>query len=126
MIDVEQLFNFEPPSRRIERLLPLIDPKVARVLERALAGKEIGETDGVVLSEVTGSNLSALVSTADLLRERSVGDTVSYVVCRNINFTNICYVGCKFCAFSTGPGKPDAWDHPLEEVGRREEVYRAI
>jgi FO synthase len=43
------------------------------------------------------------------------------VVCRNINFTNICYVGCKFCAFSTGPGKPDAWDHPLEEVGRRAE-----
>ena len=121
MIDVEQICNFEQARDRIEELLPQIDPEVARILERALAGREIGEAEGIVLSEVSGSNLAALVAAADLLRERKVGPVVSYVVCRNINFTNVCYVGCKFCAFSTGPGKPDAWDHSLAEVGRRAE-----
>lgn len=121
MIDVEQICNFEQARDRIEELLPQIDPEVARILERALAGREIGEAEGIVLSEVSGSSLAALVAAADLLRERKVGPVVSYVVCRNINFTNVCYVGCKFCAFSTGPGKPDAWDHSLAEVGRRAE-----
>jgi len=121
MTDVEQICNFEEASDRIDQLLPQIDPEVARILERALAGRQIGEDEGIVLSAVSGSNLAALVATADLLREKRVGPVVSYVVCRNINFTNVCYVGCKFCAFSTGPGKPDAWDHSLAEVGRRAE-----
>ncbi len=121
MIDVEQIFNFEEASERIDELLPKIDPQVACILERALTGREIGEAEGIVLSEASGSNLAALVATADLLRQRQVGPVVTYVVCRNLNFTNVCYVGCKFCAFSTGPGKPDAWDHSLEEVARRAE-----
>ncbi len=51
----------------------------------------------------TGDDLFGLVVAANELRQRLVGDVVSYVVTRNINFTNVCFVGCKFCAFSVGP-----------------------
>jgi len=121
MIDWQQLFNFDDPQEHVQRLLPRIEPNVARALERVIGGHEIGESEGIGLAQVEGDELAALIAAADWLRRKKVGDVVSYVVCRNINFTNVCYVGCKFCAFSTGPGKPDAWNHSLEEVGRRAE-----
>jgi FO synthase len=121
MIELEALFEFEDPKERLEELLPRIEPEVARILERSLSGYEIEEKEGIVLSEVEGMELAALVATADHLRQRKVGDTITYVVCRNINFTNVCYVGCKFCAFSTGPNRLDAWDYSLNEVGRKAE-----
>ncbi|MGH7829384.1 MAG: 5-amino-6-(D-ribitylamino)uracil--L-tyrosine 4-hydroxyphenyl transferase CofH, partial [Candidatus Binatia bacterium] len=121
MIDTESLFDFADPMDRLEDLLPDIAPEVAEILQRAAAGHEIGEEEGIRLSGVAGQELAALAATADLLRRRKVGDLITYVVCRNINFTNVCYVGCKFCAFSTGPGKPDAWNHSLDEVGQRAE-----
>ncbi len=121
MIELAALFEFEDPRERLEELLPRIEPEVARILERSLSGYEIGEREGIALSEVEGMELAALVATADHLRQRRVGDTITYVVCRNINFTNVCYVGCKFCAFSTGPNRPDAWDYSLDEIGRRAE-----
>lgn len=121
MSDMEALFDFEDPWDRVGGLLPRVEPEVAAILEKAIGGYEIGEEEGIRLTRVGGSELAALVATADLLRRRRVGDVVTYVVCRNINFTNVCYVGCKFCAFSTGPNKPDAWNHSLDEVGRRAE-----
>ncbi|MGH7846846.1 MAG: 5-amino-6-(D-ribitylamino)uracil--L-tyrosine 4-hydroxyphenyl transferase CofH [Candidatus Binatia bacterium] len=121
MIDWQRLFSFDDPEEHMQRLLPRIEPNTAHALGRVMSGHEIGESEGIGLAQVEGEELSALIATADWLRRKKVGDVVSYVVCRNINFTNVCYVGCKFCAFSTGPGKPDAWDHPLEEVGRRAE-----
>ena len=121
MIGLETLFEFDDPTERLEGLLPRIEPEVALILERAVAGYEIGEKEGIALSEVEGMELAALVATADHLRQKKVGDVITYVVCRNINFTNVCYVGCKFCAFSTGPNRPDAWDYSLDEVGRRAE-----
>jgi FO synthase len=121
MTNMDALFDFEDHTGRVEELLPRIKPSVARVLERAVAGYEIGEEEGLVLSEVEGNELAALAAAADLLRHRKVGDVITYVVCRNINFTNVCYVGCKFCAFSTGPNKPDARDYSLDEIGRRAE-----
>jgi FO synthase len=121
MIDWHRLFSFDDPQERLRRLLPRIEPNTAQALERVISGHEIGESEGIGLAQVEGDELSALIAAADWLRRKKVGDIVSYVVCRNINFTNVCYVGCKFCAFSTGPGKADAWDHPLEEVGRRAE-----
>jgi len=121
MIDAESLFDFADPTEKLEELLPEIAHDVAKILERASAGYEIGEEEGIRLSEVEGKELAALAATADLLRKRKVGDVITYVVCRNINFTNVCYVGCKFCAFSTGPNKPDAWNYSLDEVARRAE-----
>jgi len=115
------MFEFDDAGERLEQLLPRIEPRVASILERALSGHEVTHAEGLVLSEVMGDELAALAATADLLRQAKVGDEVTYVVCRNINFTNVCFVGCKFCAFHSGPNKPESWDHSLEEVGRRAE-----
>ena len=121
MTELKMLFEFDNPEDRVEELSARIEPEVADILERALAGYEIGEKEGIALSGVQGDELAALVATADFLRRKKIGDAVTYVVCRNINFTNVCYVGCKFCAFSTAPNRPDAWDYSLEEVAHRAE-----
>src|SRR5437762_2743764 len=63
--------------------------------------------------------LEALVAVADQLRQQTVGDTITYVVNRNINFTNVCFVGCSFCGFGRGPGAADAYSLSFEEVVRR-------
>jgi 2-iminoacetate synthase ThiH len=65
------------------------------------------------------ADLLALLVAADTLRRDLVGNIVSYVVNRNINFTNICFVGCKFCAFSRGPREADSYFHSLEDMGRK-------
>jgi 7,8-didemethyl-8-hydroxy-5-deazariboflavin synthase CofH subunit len=59
------------------------------------------------------------VVAADQLRRDTVGDTITYVVNRNINFTNVCFVGCSFCGFGRGPGASDAYSLSFEEVVRR-------
>jgi 7,8-didemethyl-8-hydroxy-5-deazariboflavin synthase CofH subunit len=86
-------------------------PAVARVLDRALSGKAPGFEDGLTLAQVEGDDLLALVKTADELRRRRVGDRITYVVNRNLNFTNVCFVGCAFCGFSRGPKAHDAYFH---------------
>jgi 7,8-didemethyl-8-hydroxy-5-deazariboflavin synthase CofH subunit len=65
------------------------------------------------------ADLLALLVAANTLRRDLVGNLVSYVVNRNINFTNICFVGCKFCAFSRGPREADSYFHSLEDMGRK-------
>ncbi len=71
------------------------------------------------LAEAEGAAFDALVAAADQLRRETVGDTVTYVVNRNINFTNVCFVGCSFCGFGRGPAAPDAYSLSFEEVVRR-------
>jgi FO synthase len=65
------------------------------------------------------ADLLALLVAADTLRRDLTGNLVSYVVNRNINFTNICFVGCKFCAFSRGPREADSYFHSLETMGQK-------
>jgi FO synthase len=97
--------------------------RLGALLERALAGEALLETDIVSLFAARGPDFAAVVAAADALRARAVGDTVSYVVNRNINYTNICTYGCKFCAFSKGRhnlGHRDApYDLDAAEIGRR-------
>jgi len=93
-----------------------IDPSVARILDKALEDKEISVEEGVKLLGVRDFELTALVLVADELRRRAVGDIITYVVNRNINFTNICYVGCKFCGFKRRPDEPDAYLRSFEEI----------
>lgn len=121
MTHIEAMFEYEDARERLQQLLPSIEPRVASILERALSGHEVTHDEGLVLSEVMGDELAALAVTADLLRQAKVGERITYVVCRNINFTNVCFVGCKFCAFHSGPNKPGTWDHSLEDVGQRAE-----
>ena len=75
--------------------------------------------DAVALMSATGDALDAVAALADDLRREVVGDEVTYVVNRNINFTNVCYTGCRFCAFAQRASDVDAFTLSLEEVARR-------
>ena len=75
--------------------------------------------DAVALMAATGDALEAVVALADDLRRDVVGDEVTYVVNRNINFTNVCYTGCRFCAFAQRASDVDAFTLSLEQVARR-------
>jgi len=94
-------------------------PGVSRILSAALEGRELDFSDALELCEVRDADLAALVSAADELRLRAVGDAITYVVNRNINFTNVCTVGCSFCGFSRGPRAADAYFLSLEEIAAK-------
>jgi FO synthase len=94
-------------------------PDVRDALEAALNGKELGFEPALRLAQADGADLQALVAVADRLRRETVGDTITYVVNRNINFTNVCFVGCSFCGFARGPQAADAYSLSTEEVVRR-------
>lgn len=97
--------------------------KTAAIIEAARAGHTLSEADIVRLFSVEGRELDEVIAAADRLRRESVGDTVTYVVNRNINYTNICLYHCGFCAFSKGRGSADlrgpAYNLELDEVARR-------
>lgn len=100
----------------LERLLADVDPRVARSLDGALSGRELEVDEAALLLEARGADLHALLRAADRARADDKGDDVSYVVCRNINFTNVCYVGCTFCGFARHRDEDDAYDHDLEAI----------
>ncbi len=100
----------------VEEALRGARPEVVRTLDKSLAGQELNFEDGLRLSEVDGADLFAMVKVADELRRRAAGDTITYVVNRNINFTNVCIVGCAFCGFSRGPNASDAYFHSTETL----------
>src|SRR2546422_9159584 len=95
------------------------EPEIRDILEKARSGKGLSFEESLRLGTAEGSNLDALVAVANELRRETVGDAITYVVNRNINFTNVCYVGCSFCGFGRGPGAADAYLLSLEEIVRR-------
>lgn len=103
----------------VDRLLASASLDVARILDRALAGHELTVEEGARLFDTHGPDLLLLMAVADELRRRAVGDVVTYVVNRNINFTNVCIKRCGFCAFSRGHREEQGYFLPLEEVVRR-------
>jgi 7,8-didemethyl-8-hydroxy-5-deazariboflavin synthase CofH subunit len=106
-------------SQSLEDLLPMTDPTIVSLLEKSLAGNELSPAEGYTLAEVDGPELAALVLTADRVRQHRVGDVITYVVNRNINFTNVCFIGCRFCAFSTARRAPDAYFLSFDEIKKR-------
>jgi FO synthase len=104
---------------------PKVSPAIATALAKVREGVELDEGDTTVLLKARGADFSAVVRAADELRREVCGDTVTYVVTRNINYTNVCYFRCGFCAFSKGRlaanlrGRP--YLVPLEEIVRRTE-----
>jgi FO synthase subunit 2 len=94
-------------------------PEVRRALGRALDEQELSVEDGLVLSEVRGRELQALAMVADEMRRRQAGDIVTFVVNRNINFTNVCIKHCGFCAFSRDHREEEGYLLPIAEVVRR-------
>jgi len=98
-------------------------PPVQRILDQVRNREPLSEGDLTTLFAARGTDFTAVCRTADRLREAQVGDTVSYVVNRNINYTNICTYGCKFCAFSKGRHNLGHRDTPyaleLSEIAER-------
>ena len=96
---------------------------VSHILDRASAGETLSEAEIVRLFEARGDEFDLVCATADRVRREVNGDTVSYIVTRNINYTNVCYFRCQFCAFSKGKlsenlrGRPYNLDLP--EIQRR-------
>src|SRR5947209_6560060 len=88
-------------------------------LQAAMGGAELTFEQGLQLATAEGAALEALVAVAGHLRRETVGDAITYVVNRNINFTNVCFVGCSFCGFGRGPGAADAYSLSFGEVVRR-------
>jgi FO synthase len=102
---------------RVETLSPAFAAAL-RHAERDPAG--LSDADALTLFEaLPGAEIDALAGLADDLRRDAVGDTVTYVVNRNINFTNVCYTGCRFCAFAQRRTDADAYTLSLDEVGAR-------
>ncbi|MDR5710494.1 MAG: 5-amino-6-(D-ribitylamino)uracil--L-tyrosine 4-hydroxyphenyl transferase CofH [Armatimonadota bacterium] len=101
------------------RWLRGLDREIVRILEKALEGEDITVEEGTRLLQVQGMELHAVVLVADELRRRRVGDVVTYVINRNINFTNVCIKHCGFCAFSRDHREEEGYFLPVEEVVRR-------
>jgi len=99
--------------------LDWISGDVRRILGGALEGRELTVNEGIRLTEVSGRELHALTLVADEMRRRQAGDVVTYVVNRNINFTNVCIKHCTFCAFSRDHREEEGYFLPLDEVVRR-------
>ena len=113
----------EPPTAGNRMRVPALSTAVEPILDRARSGETLTESEIVTLFEARGDAFDAVREAADRLRREVNGDTVSYVVTRNINYTNICYFRCQFCAFSKGKlsenlrGRP--YDLDWDEIVRR-------
>src|SRR5581483_4332163 len=100
-------------------LLDNVTPEVRTILGRALDEHEIAWQEGLRICQTTGLDFQAIVLTADELRLRQAGEIVTYVINRNINFTNVCVKHCGFCAFSRTYRNEQGYFLPLNEILRR-------
>ena len=109
---------------KVDGLLKYADPIISHILDRAVSEKEISERDAIELFEADGIDFHLVGMVSDILRKRRVGDTVTYVVNRNINFTNVCIKQCGFCAFSRDFREEEGYFLPIDEIQRRaKEAY---
>jgi FO synthase len=113
----------ESPIAGKQHRIPALTAAIEPILARAIDGETLNEHEIVTLFEARGEAFDLVCATADQLRRQVNGDAISYVVTRNINYTNICYFRCQFCAFSKGKlsenlrGRP--YDLDWDEIVRR-------
>src|SRR5204863_7545431 len=107
------------PESDLDRLLGAVDRPLRFALSRALEGEQIADEDALRVATARGFALGVVASVADELRRRQAGDVVTYVVNRNINFTNVCIKHCTFCAFSRDHRAEQGYLLPMPEVVRR-------
>ena len=93
--------------------------QVAQILKSALGGNDISAADAEILFGTQGDQAEAVFDCADKIRKECIGDAVTYVINRNINFTNVCYMGCTFCAFSKRRENDTSELLPISEIVRR-------
>jgi FO synthase len=98
-----------------------LERDVSAALSKVERGVRIDDDDALALFRAEGAALEALCRVADDLRRDRVGDEVTYVINRNINFTNVCYVGCRFCAFAQRQVDRESYTLTLSEVADRAE-----
>ena len=122
----QQVSKYIPAE--LQNLLDAASSSVSQILSHALFGNEVSEDDGTVLFSCRDNekvtDRMAIFAVADILRRRSKGDYVTFVVNRNINFTNICYMGCRFCGFAKR--KEDSgseWLEPAQVVERAQQAW---
>lgn len=94
-------------------------PAVAHILEKPFLGGEVSIEEAITLFGTSGSDREVLFQAAHALKRLTRGDRASFVVCRNINFTNICYMGCQFCGFAKRREELGAEVLSLDEIVRR-------
>src|SRR3984885_11554892 len=120
VVSQSELENF--PALDWSEIAPRVSTESRAALEsvfESLDGGTLSREQCLRLAHAEGDDLLGLLVAADALRRELVGNLVTYVVNRNINFTNICFVGCKFCAFSRGPREPDPSFLGLEQVAQK-------
>src|SRR6185437_7770829 len=103
-------------------IAPQMRPEFRTAVERVLESQDgslFSREECSLLANAEGDDLVGLLVGADLLRNELAGNIVTYVVNRNINFTNICFVGCKFCAFSRGPRESDTYFLDPQQVAEK-------
>src|SRR5258708_1988329 len=116
----EELEQF--PHLEWEQLAPSIQPETRGAIEHVLEKQDstaITREQWLQLACTEGDDLLGLLVAANVLRSELTGNIVTYVVNRNINFTNVCFVGCKFCAFSRGPREHDTYFLRPEDVAQK-------
>lgn len=109
-----------------DSLLRRSDPLISATLNRALDEKEISVSEATRLFYAKGLDFHLIGIVADELRKRRVGDIVTYVVNRNINFTNVCIKQCGFCAFSRDFREEEGYFLPMDEIVRRAKEARVL
>ncbi|MGO9267610.1 MAG: 5-amino-6-(D-ribitylamino)uracil--L-tyrosine 4-hydroxyphenyl transferase CofH [Candidatus Binataceae bacterium] len=117
-MNLEEMRGFvdEVEAAPLNQLMDRASPAVRAALARSLQRQELTRDEGLLLYTADGDDLRAMVKCADLARAEDVGDEVTYVVNRNLNFTNICFVGCQFCGFKRQKWESDAYDHSDETI----------
>lgn len=105
----------------LESMLKEIDPVVSDILNQSLDSKNISIEQAVELFHTKGTEMIMTTMVADMLRRTKVGDKVTYVINRNINFTNVCIKRCGFCAYSRDFRNDEGYFLPISEVVRRAE-----
>jgi 7,8-didemethyl-8-hydroxy-5-deazariboflavin synthase CofH subunit len=120
VLDRSELSDF--PSLQWGDIAPRLSTAARVALELVLGAQDGGvlaREQRLMLARAEGDDLLGLLVAADDLRRELVGNLVTYVVNRNINFTNICFVGCKFCAFSRGPRESDTYFLSLDQIAQK-------
>ncbi len=119
-LSISELENF--PAVDWTEIAPRLTPPIRSALDRVLEaqnGATLSLEESLTLANSGGDDLLGLLAAANLLRSELTGNLVTYVVNRNINFTNICFVGCKFCAFSRGPREADTYFFTPQQVAEK-------
>jgi FO synthase subunit 2 len=108
-----------------ESIQKYIDPVISEILDKAVDNKEITISEVLELLDCKGMEMNMLIAVANYIRKNKNGDVVTYVLNRNINFTNVCIKRCGFCAFSRDFRQEEGYFLPTEEVVKRsKEAYQ--